>query len=208
MANVFDIGKKVRQDYKYLTQETVLVADIGAGTTDFILIKNNKLIQDSKYSAEVGGNNVAVSVTSELRKQGINIKRSTVDATISEGFVKNGTDKIDIKELLDTTKRKISNDLNRNVVDYFETVQIDTAEIGYIIICGGGSIDDKCGIKSLGEYVATSFKQIVPNTELVEPPFHTAIKVDEHFNIKRVDERISPRDLNLLGACIMAEMLG
>ena len=207
MATVFDLGKKVRQDYKYLSKETVLVADIGAGTTDIILVKGNKLVQDSKYTADIGGNNVAVNLVSELRKQGITVKRSTVEDAIEQGFLKNGTDKIDIKEMLDTVKKKLSSELNQNIIDYFETIKIDTSEIGYIIICGGGSIDDKCGVQSLGVYVANSFRSVVPNTELVEPPYHTTLKVDDKFDINRVDERISPRDLNLIGACIMSELL-
>ena len=55
---VYEKGETYRSSHKFLIDENVLVFDIGAGTTDCVLIKQNKLIQNSKYTITQGGNNV------------------------------------------------------------------------------------------------------------------------------------------------------
>lgn len=205
MAIVFDTGRVVRPKYKYLTQETVLVLDIGAGTTDFVLIKSNKLVQGSKNSINIGCNNVTSKVKMEVNKEGFTVNRNSLADTISKGYIRQGAKTIDISDTIQSVKTRLGMELKNNIIEYFESGQIDPSEIGYIIICGGGSVDDESGIKSLGNYVVEAFKQVIPNTELIEAPIHKVCRCDEQYNIKEVEEVISPRELNLVGACIMAE---
>jgi hypothetical protein len=208
MAVVFNTGRKVRTEYKYLTEETVLVADIGAGTTDFILVRNNKLVQNSKYTVNKGGNQVSAQVRSALNsKRKISISKDKLESALSEGVIKNGATKEDIRDIISDVRAEMGAELQSKVLDYFEEINIDSSEIGYIILCGGGSIDDKSGVKSLGYYVSKSLKDIIPNAEVVELPVRTVQKLDNTGEFSSVEEKMSPRELNILGACIMAETM-
>ena len=209
MATVFDIGRKVRTDYKYLASETVLVADIGAGTTDFLLVNNNKLVQNSKFTVEMGGNQVAVRLSSALKKEPYNmsIGREKLEKAITEGKASKGAQKIDITEAIRQVRRKLGEELRNKIFDYFEEIDINISDIGYIILCGGGSITDKSGVESLGYYVADAIKAIAPSIGVVDLPVQSIQKLQESGSFITTEEKISPRELNILGACIMAETL-
>ena len=80
--------------------------------------------------------------------------------------------------------------------------------MGYVLVCGGGSIDDGCEeIAPLSHKVLESFKTLSPNSELINIPEHTVQKEDEDGVPVTVKEQISSRDLNIIGASILAEVL-
>ena len=174
---VYDKGLVYRPDYKYLTEEVVLVFDIGAGTTDCLLIKNNKLVQNSKYTVTQGGNNVYQYVRRKLRTKGLDAKSEIATKIISE------------------------------FQDFIEVTDIKIRSVGYVLACGGGSMKDSDAdaIMSLSEKLIEKFKQLSPNSELIKIPTHIVQKELEDGDTKKVEEMISPRDLNLLGASILAE---
>lgn len=209
MATVFDRGNKVRTDYKYLATETVLVADIGAGTTDFLLVSNNKLVQNSKYTVEMGGNQVVARLSSALKKAPytMSIGKDKLEKAIVEGKASKGAQKVDITEAIRAVRKELGKELRNKIFDYFEEIDINTSDIGYIILCGGGAIADKSGVESLGYYVADAIKEITPSIGVVDLPVQTVQKMQESGNFITTEEKMSPRELNILGACIMAETL-
>ena len=206
---VYDIGHQFRPDYKFLTEETVLVADIGAGTTDILLIKNNKLVQNSKYTITQGGNNVYQLVRRKLRMQGLDIDDSDIKNGIITGEVKDGSKKISIVNIVNEAKAEVAQKIVSEIQDFLEVTDIKARSVGYVLVCGGGSMQDSDvkEIIPMSNKVIEYFKQLSPNSDLVKIPTHLVNKELEDGDIVKVEEMISPRELNLLGASILAELI-
>ena len=209
IGTVYDVGHVYRPDYKFLTEEVILILDIGAGTTDCVLIKNNKLVQNSKNSISLGGNNVFQLVKKKILVSGIDVDDETVREGVIKGFIKDGAKKVSIIDEVNQAKAEVARQIVSGIIGYFEGSDINVRNIGYILVCGGGSmVDSECEeIPPISKQILDNIKQMAKNCELVEIPTHVVQKEQQDGDIKKVEEQISPRDLNLIGASIMAELL-
>lgn len=211
IAVVYDKGRVYRPDYKFLNEETVIIFDVGAGTTDCMLIKNGKLVQTSKHTVNKGGNNVFQIVKRELELQGLDLEDSDIQSGIIKGFVKDGSKQIPIADIVNKAKSDVASIIIEDFTGYLERTDIKVRSIGYLLVCGGGSMNDSdCpDIKPLSDGLVDNFKELSPNVSLIDIPSHIVCKPDdeEEDTYKKVEEKISPRDLNLIGASILAEMI-
>lgn len=209
VACVHDKGGDFRPENKYLINEIVIVFDVGAGTTDCMIIQNNKVVQNSKYTIEQGGNNVYQIVRRQLRMRGLDLEESDVRNGIIKGIVKDGTKEVSIVDIVNDAKAEIAQKIVSEFQDFLEYTDIKVRSVGFILVCGGGSMRDSeaMSIVPLSQKLVEVFKQMSPNSDMVKLPKHLVRKEDENGDITRVEEQISPRDLNLLGASILAETL-
>ncbi len=206
---VYDNGLVFRQGYKYLTENTVLVLDIGAGTTDILLIKDNKQVKQSRFTIDQGGNNIESKVKVHLNQLGYSLDPRAITEGVITGKIKVGSKTVDIVDDINNAKEVVAGNIISSVVEYLESADIRTSSIGYLIICGGGSIDDATdkGIRSLSDLILDKFKAYVPNAEKVKIPEHEVLEELADGDVKKVTKPISPRDLNLIGASILAERI-
>lgn len=206
---VYDRGQVFRQDYKDLTEETVLVIDIGAGTTDILIIENNALIQNSKHTVTQGGNNVYQIVRRKLQLDGLDLSDEKVREGVVKGFVKDGSKLVEIHEYINQAKEDIAQKIISSFQDFLELTDYKIRSIGKVLVCGGGSMNDSENDKiiPLSQKIIENIKTLTPNTELIELPLHFVNKETEDGGTIKVEERISPRKLNLIGASILAEAL-
>lgn len=204
---VYEEGATFRTGYDFLTEETVLVFDIGAGTTDCLLIKENKLVQNSKYTITQGGNNVHQLVRRSLRMKGLDIDDNTIRNGIVTGKVRDGSKDVDIIDIINSAKADVAQKIVSEIQDFLDLTDIKARSVGYVLVCGGGSMQDSevAEIIPLSKRVIESFKKLSPNAELVEIPTRTVALTDEDGGVTRVEQQISPRYLNLVGATILAE---
>lgn len=212
IAVVYDKGHVYRPDYKFLNNETVIVFDVGAGTTDCMLVSEGKLVQTSRLTVGKGGNNVFQIVKRDLELQGLTLDDSDIQRGVIKGFVKDGSKKIPIDDIVNKAKSEVASIIIEEFTGYLERTDIKVRSIGYVLVCGGGSMNDSdCEeIKPLSEGLVNNFKELSPNVSLIDIPTHVVSKVDETNEdgvCKKVEEKISPRDLNLIGASILAELL-
>lgn len=206
---IYDVGHTFRPDYKFLTGETVLVIDIGAGTTDILMIASNKLVQNSKYTISQGGNNVYQLVRRSIMKTGTVIDEADIRNGVISGYVKDGSKQVSIVDYVNEAKQEVAQKIVSEIQDFLELTDIKARSVGYVLVCGGGSMQDSDvqAIKPLSERIIESFKQLSPNSELVEIPTHVVTKRIDEDTTDKVEEQISPRELNLIGASILAELL-
>lgn len=209
IGTVYDVGHVFRADYKYLTEEQVLVIDIGAGTTDFILINKNSLVQNSKYSLSLGGNNVFQLVKKKILFSGMEVDDETIKEGVIKGYIKDGAKKVSIIEEVNQAKDEVARQIVAGIFGYFESSDIIVRKIGYVLVCGGGSMkDSECEeILPISIQIMNNIKQMAKNCELIELPSHVIQKELPDGDIEKIEEQISPRDLNLIGASIMAELV-
>ena len=208
---VYDKGHIYRPDYKFLNEETVIIFDVGAGTTDCMLVKNGKLVQTSKHTVNKGGNNVLQIVKRDLELQGLELEESDIQNGIIKGYVKDGSKQMPIADIVNKAKSEVASIIIEDFTGYLERTDMKVRSIGYVLVCGGGSMNDSdCpDIKPLSEDLVNNFKELSPNASLIDIPKHIVSKPDEveEGTYKKVEEQISPRDLNLIGASILAELI-
>lgn len=212
IAVVYDKGHIYRPDYKFLNDETVIIFDVGAGTTDCMLVKNGKLVQSSKHTVNKGGNNVFQIVKRGLELKGLDLEDADIQNGIIKGFVKDGATQFPIVDIVNKAKQEVSSIIVDDFIGFLERTDIKGRSVGYVLVCGGGSMNDSdCeDIKPLSEGLVNNFKELSPNASLIDIPNHVISKSDEEDEdgtLKRTEEQISPRDLNLIGASILAELL-
>ena len=206
---VYDKGHTYRQAYKCLIQENVLVFDVGAGTTDCLLIRDNKLVQNSKYTITQGGNNVYQQVRRILRARSIDLNDEDIKQGIITGSVKVGSQRTSIVDVVNQAKANVAAAIISEIQDFFTAADIKIQSIGYVLVCGGGSMtNSECAdIMTLGEKIIERINQLSEHTLLIDLPTHMVSKDTEDGDVQKVEEKISPRDLNLIGASILAEIL-
>lgn len=190
----------IRQEYKYLTRpsESTIIFDIGAGTSDILLAKRGQIVQNSRYSREIGGNNIHSRVRRELTKKGIYLTDEAVREGVTTGYVWSGSRKIDITSYIEEAKDVVSYQLVDSVQEFFESSMINTRTIANVLVCGGGAEEsDNPNIKSFSSYIFNYMRKIAPDIKVVEIP--------STVNSDGSSERISPRLLNIIGAGILAE---
>lgn len=189
----------VRPDYKYLidNNESTVIFDIGAGTTDIVMVKGSQVVQSSRFTKEVGGNNVHRLVQRSLRNKGISLPDEVVRNGVNTGYVRSGSRSIDISEEIAEAKNAVSTQLVDAVQEFFESSMISIRTIANILVCGGGAeIPDNDEIEPISNYIVNYMRRLSPDIQLIELP--TVISEGE-------EKKLSPRLLNIIGASILAE---
>ncbi len=205
-ACVYTKQLKFRPENQHLTGETVLVLDIGAGTTDYVVIEDNKIVRSSMYSITQGGNNVFQAVRKSLRLRGIDVKDDAIRKAITEGFVKDGAKAVNIVDLINKGKEDVAQVIKAEFLNFLEETGVKTRSIGYILVSGGGAITDSHveGVKPISESIIENFKTLAPNCECVQIPTDYICFTDMYGNKIECEEQLSLRWLNLFGASILA----
>lgn len=194
---LFESKNKVREEYKYLLEPdvTTLICDIGAGTTDFVLARGSNVVSSSRFTREIGGNNVHQRVRRLLKERGIALSDSAVRLGCERGYVKSGASKKSIIDELSTAKRDVSRQLVDAVQEFFENNMMPILGINNILVVGGGAeSSEEKGIDPISMYIIDFMKRLSPDINLVEIP---------EVEIDGVTRR-SPRLLNIIGAAILA----
>lgn len=195
---VFLDGKGVRPGYEFLGQATTLVMDIGAGTTDLMVVSQGSPIESTKYTLPTGGNNVGALLSRRLQRSGfgrVTIDRAR-DAVIS-GLLQDGAQQEDVIEHVADAKSEVASTLVGGLKDFFEMTGFDGRSISHLLVVGGGAkVSEKSGIEPISNYLVKEMRSISPKLSLVDMPFESI--VDEENEV--VDVPVDTRLLNVNGA--------
>lgn len=195
---VFLDGKGVRPGYEFLGTATTLVMDIGAGTTDLMVVAAGSPIESTKYTLSTGGNNVGALLARRLQRSGygrVSIDRSR-DAVIT-GLLQDGAESEDVVEHVADAKAEVASTLVGGLKDFFEMTGFDGRSISHLLVVGGGAkASESVGIEPISNYLVKEMRSISPKLKLVPMPVETA--VDEENEV--VDVPVDTRLLNVNGA--------
>lgn len=193
-------GRVVNEDFKYLLNSTTLVVDIGAGTTDFFVVKGTETVDSTKSTTQIGGNNVIAFVRQGLIRKGITLPESVVEEGIRTGKVKDGSKVLNIAAGVAQSKDRVAYNLINEITSYFEANMFPLRTIENLLVVGGGSIPSEIeGVESLSTYLVNRLKEFSPNIELVPLP-------KEYLGKDETGSEMNPRLLNILGAGVLSEM--
>lgn len=198
IAVLFEGVGKIRESYKHLVNPhvTTLVIDIGAGTTDFVIVEDGHVVRSSRFSRSTGGNNVHQTLRRILKKKGIVLKDSEAREGSVAGFVYSGAEKVSIIDEIAEAKTEVSHDLIDALMEFFESTMISIGSINYVMVVGGGACESEVeGIEPISKYLFDYVKTLSSRIGLVELPM-----------VKKGDgeKKMDPRMANVIGAGILA----
>ncbi|MNL91403.1 MreB/Mbl protein [compost metagenome] len=151
----------------------VLIVDIGAGTTDVAIIRDGKLIEDSKDTFKKGGNSIESSVRNEIKKKYGYSPRDLGAVICRCELDENGTINR-IPDLVNVAKSRFSRSLMEDIKQYLERMMIDMKEIKGTLIVGGGTLESETVDENqkplspaLADELNAYFKELAPNIKAV-----------------------------------------
>lgn len=148
----------------------VLILDIGAGTTDVVMIKDTELVLDSKDTFNLGGNTVESQLKRSLRQK-YNYNPTEVSHIVETGIMYDGAKEIDVSELVTAAKDVYSKRLMSNITSYLERLMISLREVKGLLVVGGGSLpsmhNDVIVSPAMSEVLIKYFKELSPNISLM-----------------------------------------
>lgn len=198
---IFESKEVIRPDYRYLVDplKSTVIFDIGAGTSDILLAKGGQIVQNSRYSREIGGNNVHRRVQRDLKDRGISLPDGVIRKGVTDGYIMSGSRRIDITNEIESAKSAVSFQLVDSVQEFLESAMISVRTISNILVCGGGAemSTTNPNIKPISDYIVSYMKRIAPDINTVEMP--KVLSNDGNY------VSLSPRLLNITGAGILAE---
>ena len=158
--------------FENLTYSTgnVLILDIGAGTTDVVMIKDTELLLDSKDTFNLGGNTVEGQLRKLLRQK-YGFTPSDISTIVERGELNDGNTVKDVSALVTSAKDTYSKMLMTHITGYLERMSISMREVKGVLVVGGGSLpsirDGKVVSPAMSDVLINYFKELSPNISLM-----------------------------------------
>lgn len=160
----------------------VLVIDIGAGTTDVLLVRDGMIVSDSKDTFQLGGNTVEAQLR-KLIRQKYGYTPTGVNDIVVTGRIQDGASFMDASDLVTAAKNMYSKLLMTNITSYLERMSMSLREIKGVLVAGGGSLPSVCdGVitsPAMSDVLLSYFRELSPNIALV----YVGQKNPRHLNI-------------------------
>lgn len=159
------------EENKKFSSGYVLIIDIGAGTTDILLIRDNELVLNSKNTFDKGGNTVESNLRLALKKQYGFAPKNLTDV-VKTCILPEGLTMHHVENLVTAAKDAYAKVLVTELRDYFEGMAISLKEIGGVLVVGGGSLQSvRDGVvvsPAMSEVLITYLQNLATNITVME----------------------------------------
>lgn len=160
---------EIEENQEYSTGY-VLVIDIGAGTTDVVLIRDTELVLNSKDSFNKGGNTVESNLRTEIRRK-FKFAPQNLTPTVAKGLLDEGTVVHQVEDLVTLSKEAYSKILIPDLMGYLERMTISLKEVKGILVVGGGSLptirDGVVVSPAMSDVLIKYLKNLAPNLKVM-----------------------------------------
>lgn len=202
-AVLFDKNKNIRKEFKDFGDKSVLVLDIGAGTTDLAVIEDYQVIDSTRDTIRIGGNNLYQKISRALRERDIVLSESRVQQGIFDGYVQDGSVQHDIVDLIDKFTLEVAQSMTSAIRSSFDNNMYNPRDISYLLVVGGGAISGK-GHHQIAEELCNYMRELSPNISIVKIPQVSKKVTDEDGKTSTIKESMDIRMLNLIGANLVS----
>lgn len=191
--------------YKSLLTSKLLVLDIGAGTTDILLVDRGTMVESSKATINLGGNNVVAKVRADLNVEyNLDLSEQLVGEACKSGLCKVGSKPLNCTEQINSARKEIAASLVAEVKSFLESSGIRMSELEYLLVVGGGSINDSTNadLKPIADYITEKLQEYSFGLSLVDlSNFSEHLEYDDKGNVVEYERLpLTPRTLNIMGA--------
>lgn len=205
---IYDKDLQVRKGYEKYADSTVLVLDIGAGTTEILVVDGTEIVDNTKETFYIGGNNVRAKLRKILRAkyEYDQILDSQLEEAMVTGKIQDGAKMLNISKEVMSAKEEVAKSLVDDTQEYLSGVDFSLRKVTGLLPVGGGTLGGETDdIQPISVIIEKFFAEYSPNISTIELPYEE----DEKGALRKKDGqpvRISPRDLNIIGASILADL--
>lgn len=178
----------------------VLIVDIGGGTTDCVIVKDNAMILDSKYTIKYGARNI-FNMTRQAISSKYDCRLNDNDEALSiieDCMLELGNQSIPIESIVTVCKDKFARALVKEIESYLESMSVPTKQIKGVLFVGGGSLPSVRDGKVVSKPVTDSIFKYMQELTAINGADSTLEVLDNNG--------VSPRELNLRGLEIIHRM--
>lgn len=176
LSYFFDVNGKLREKAKKYSTGNILSLDIGASTTDLVVVSDMKYIERSGQTYKTGGNVAREFLRDDLRAlYGYDVPEELADMAMAEGRIQMGNRYEDISKYVEAAKQKFAAQVVEQMQSYFRKVNIPIQSIRAIIVSGGGSmrseyVDESGNVVITSEpmsyYITKELNKVCPGVEV------------------------------------------
>lgn len=176
LSYFFDVNGKLREKAKKYSTGNILSLDIGASTTDLVVVSDMKYIERSGQTYKTGGNVAREFLRDDLRAlYGYDVPEELADMAMAEGRIQMGNRYEDISKYVEAAKQKFAAQVVEQMQSYFRKVNIPIQSIRAIIVSGGGSmrseyVDESDNVVITSEpmsyYITKELNKVCPGVEV------------------------------------------
>ena len=152
------------------SQGYILILDIGAGTTDVVMIKDMELVLDSKDTFNLGGNMVEGELKKLIRKN-YGFTPTDISRVVATGDLEDGASIVDVADLVTKAKDSYSKRLLENIKTYLERMSMSMREVKSVLVIGGGSLpslrDEQVVSPAMSDVLVNYLKELSPNISMM-----------------------------------------
>jgi len=191
VAFLFNQDATQRTEMAKYNKGNVLSFDIGASTSDLVIINDRKFVEHSGYTCKLGGNIIDDLLRNEIRRKlGVEVSNDDIAEAVRTGRLAYGSSYKDVSEELKKCKKQFAKMLFEKIQNYFATNGMGLQSIKAIFMSGGGSMPssyiDESGKEivtspSVGEYIDEEIKKVCDSIDMVLSP------------------SVNPRECNIVG---------
>lgn len=197
LSYFFDTTGKLRENAKKFKVGNILSLDIGASTTDLIVVKDLKILERSGQTYKIGGNIAREYLKDDLRAlYGFDVPDELADAAMVEGRIQLGNQYEDISQYVQTAKQKFAAQVVEQMQSYFRKINIPIQSIRAIVVSGGGSMRSEYQDEDGGKVITSEPMSFYITKELSK--ICPGIEVEPHV--------VNPRLANIYGLFIRANI--
>lgn len=149
----------------------VMVLDIGGGTTDVAVFKDLELLEVSKETFKLGGNNIEAEVKRKI-KSNFGYVPDNIQQVVQTCELENGTEVFDVSGVVTLAKEMYSDNMTNELLSYLETLNISIQQVKGVLTLGGGStsskVDGEVVSPPVSEVLVDYLREDAPNISPVE----------------------------------------
>ena len=176
LAFFFETDFKPKQAAIEFKTGNLLSLDIGASTTDIVVVENLKYLEKSGQTYKTGGN-IAVDILTDIIRgeYGYDMPIDIATKAMAEGRMVLGNKYEDISMHVKNAKKQYAREVVANIQSYFRKINIPIQSIRAIMVSGGGSmqsqyVDESSNVvvtvAPMSEFITEQLKDICDSVEV------------------------------------------
>ena len=197
MSFLINLDGTPNSNYQKYGNKRIMSVDIGASTTDIVIMESGAILEKTGKTYKVGGNVVAEKVKDQLMALFPDVRESDAFDAVAEGRVHvGGSDYRVVGNLVDGAKRDVARQIAGEMDRYFSDIGMSMRDIDAIIVSGGGSMSSR--------YIGPNNEIKVTSAPMSD--FLTEVLTEKYPAIEVVNHGDNPRMANTCGLYVRARV--
>lgn len=192
-----------------IRKSKLMLLDIGAGTTELIVVDNNTMVESSRTTLRIG----CININSQAKrlfegKFGFAIDDSDIEkAIINKGVAQIGRRQYDVVDFVNSARKEVAGGLVRQITSYLTSVStlVPLSTIEDLLVFGGGVMGERVnGLIPFADFIVQSLTASAPGAELVNYQSYVGTEIDTSIQGQKL--LLNERTLNIIGGSIIAKV--